>query len=79
MKKFEIDEKTDFTPASLRDYLNEKFEGKKNGSDFNNQDIQQYTLRGRLPIEYGGHKIEVINNPEYGLKILRIKNLKNGK
>lgn len=78
MAKFQINEETDFTPAKLRDFLQQKHGGKKNGSDFNNQDIQQYTMRGRLPEEYGGHRIEVIDHPDYRIKILRIKDLTNG-
>lgn len=75
MTKFTINEAIDFTPSSLRDYLNHKFGCKSNQSIFNNQDIQQYTKRGFLPIEYGGHTIEVIPNERFGLKILRIKDI----
>ena len=73
MAKFELDDERDFTPSGLRDFLNDKFGCKTNGSEFNNQDIQQYRLRKKLPEEYGGQHIIEINKPQFNLKILRLK------
>ncbi len=67
----------DFTYARLEKYLNFKYGRKKSGKSFTLQDIQQYALRGHLPKNYGGHKIERIEYYDFGLIILRIEGLKN--
>lgn len=62
----------DFTTVGLANYLNEKHGGKKTGKKFTIGDLQQYSIRGRLPAEYGGHPIEVFENKEIGIKILTV-------
>lgn len=62
----------DFTTKSLASFLNEKHDGKKTGKDFTSGDIQQYYLKGKLPLEYGGHPIEIIENETVGCKFLRV-------
>lgn len=75
--KIELDTETDFTPAALRDYLNNRFKNKATGKKFTMQDIQQYVLRGIIPPSYGGgFKVEVIESDEIGIKILRVKGIR---
>lgn len=64
---------TDFTPGALVKWLNEKFETKASGNEFSFRDVQQYTMRGFLPKQYGGYAIEVIEDSAIGIKILRLK------
>lgn len=62
----------DFTTTGLKNYLNEKYGGKKTGRDFTIGDLQQYIIKGRLPKEYGGHPISVRENEEISLKIISV-------
>lgn len=70
-----IDQQNDFTPSQLKDYLNDKIGNKSSGKQFTYQDIQQYTMRGKLPVEYGGFDIETKVKNQY-LTILTIKGLR---
>jgi hypothetical protein len=62
----------DFTTSRLAEFLNEKYGGKRTGTDFLIGDIQQYLRRGYLPKSYGHHPIEFIGNEEIGIKIIRV-------
>jgi hypothetical protein len=62
----------DFTTIGLASFLNKKFGGKKTGKKFTIGDLQQYAMRGRLPEDYGGHPIEVSENGQIGIKILKV-------
>jgi len=75
-KTVTINTNTDFTPSQLKKWLTEKYGVKKSGRPFTNQDIYQYMRRGRLPEQYSGATIKVIENPTVGIKILRL-NFKN--
>ena len=46
------------TASILVQILNEKHGGKTNGKQFKFNDIQQYYLREKLPVKYGGLKIK---------------------
>lgn len=68
-----LTEKRDFTMTALMNYLNKEYGGKRSGAEFNVRDIQQYTIKGRVPKAYGGKKIKVIENKIIGIKILRLQ------
>lgn len=63
----------DFTTSALVDFLNEKYGGKKTGKPFTIGDIQQYIRRGFLPKSYGNCEIEVVENEQIGVKVIRVK------
>ncbi len=65
----------DFTPASLKDFLNKVIHKKKSGKAFTYQDIQQYMMRGRLPEEYGGFFIKEKIKTKY-MTIVTVKGLR---
>lgn len=75
-KKVVLNRDTDFTPSALVRWLNDEFESKTSGREFTIRDVQQYTMRGFLPKQYGGNVIEVIEEDEIGIKVLRIKPIK---
>ncbi len=62
----------DFTTVGLAAHLNNLHGGKKTGKPFTIGDLQQYSLRGRLPSEYGGHPIVVVTDDQIGIKILSV-------
>jgi len=74
MKKIELQEGRDFTPRSLADFLNDLFDCKESGKPFNLSDIQQYTIRGYLPEQYGKHPIKQIakTNDSIGVNVVRV-------
>lgn len=76
-KDFVLNEETDFTPVSLREFLNDNFRVKLSGKPFTAQDIQSYENKGKLPATYGGCAIEIIKNSPIGIKIFRIPGLRD--
>ena len=72
MKQIRLNKETDFTPSQLRDYLNKTFTTKVSGRPFTNSDIYQYSKRGKLPDEYGGYEIKIIEDEKIGIKVLRV-------
>lgn len=70
---------TDFTLASLRDYLNQRFGTKDSGNPFTIQDIQGYEAKRHIPDAYGGYDIEVLEHKEIGIKLLRLKGFSRAK
>lgn len=51
-------EEITITASILVQLLNHKHEGKSNGKQFAFNDIQQYYLREKLPMKYGGLKLK---------------------
>jgi hypothetical protein len=72
-EKVQLNTDTDFTLASLRDYLNERFGQKSSGKPFTIQDIQGYEAKRHIPDAYGGYEVQVLENEEIGIKLLRLK------
>jgi len=72
MTTIKLNSGTDYTPAQLREWLNEKYGAKQTGKPFTNQDVFMYTRRGYLPDKYSGAKITVIKTGSIGIKLLRI-------
>ena len=70
-----VDPDTDFTCSKLAKFLNDVFGSKKTGKKFTNQDVYNYSLRGKLPNEYGGFKIIRVEVQEVGVTIMRIKDV----
>ncbi len=78
-----IDLNHDLTQTDLMRLLNKKFGGKKFSTkgtvgiiQFNQQDIQGYMKRGKLPLKYGGNKISVIKNEgSTSVVFLRVKDI----
>ena len=50
-----------FTLTRMATYLNNKYDHKSTGKPFTAQDCQGYVNRGRIPVEYGGQRIELDN------------------
>lgn len=71
-KKLILTAYQDFSTSKLVSYLNDKHEGKRTGTPFTMNDIQQYIRRGKLPVRIGNHPIEVIENEEIGVKVIRV-------
>jgi hypothetical protein len=72
-KKIVLNKESDFTPSALVRWLNENYQAKSSGNQFTIRDVQQYTMRGSIPRQYGGKLIEVIEEDAIGIKILRLK------
>lgn len=75
-----IDLNHDLTQTDLMNLLNKKFGGKsfttKSGKKlFNQQDIQGYVERKKLPAKYGGNTIKIIKNTGSALVLLRVKDI----
>ena len=51
-------EEVEITASILVQVLTEKYGGKTNGKKFAFNDIQQYYLREKLPVKYGGLKLK---------------------
>lgn len=75
-KEVILKEGVDFTRSKFIDFLNKRYKGKISGKPFNSQDVQQYETHGRLPDQYGGHKISTIKNGHIGINLLRVEGLK---
>jgi hypothetical protein len=73
-EKVQLNPETDFTLASLRDYLNDRFGQKDSGKPFTIQDIQGYEAKRHIPDAYGGYEVAVLENSTIGIKLLRLKN-----
>ena len=56
-----------FSRAGLAGFLNGKHGSKVNGELFNSRDINQYGIRGQLPILYGGYPLTVIKHNKMGV------------
>ena len=78
-KKIVLHKDSDFTPSTLVRWLNETQHVKGSGKEFTIRDVQQYTLRGSIPRQYGGQSIEIIEEDSIGIKILRLKTKVNKK
>jgi len=62
---------TDMTHTRLIEWLEERFK-KSSGKKFTAQDVYGYIKRGTLPYHFGLYKLEEIEYPKIGLKIVRV-------
>lgn len=67
----------DFTAPKLVDHLNTTYGSKKTGKSFTVGDIQQYLRRGFLPKSYGGQLLQIVENEQIGLKVIRLVDKKS--